>query len=209
MELPLLRMREGPTRDAEENLANLYVRPCMAFGSHLLTRNFYMTSSCGVCGKASLDALRIRGYGPLEERGPVVAASVVEGLPAKVRAAQRIFAQTGGLHAAALCDPGGTLLTIREDVGRHNAVDKLIGHHLLAGALPLEGRLLQLAGRASWELVRKAMVARIPIIVVVGAPSSVAIDLAQEFGITLIGFARPASFNVYTHPQRILAGEGG
>ncbi len=164
-------------------------------------RNFYATSSCGVCGKASLDM--IETHAPKVADGPTVSADVVLGLPDTLRAAQKVFETTGGLHGAALFNDAGELLALREDVGRHNAVDKIIGERFLAGDVPLSGRVLLVSGRSSFEIVQKAAMAGIPMICAVSAPSSLAVDAARRFGITLIGFLRGSRFNIYTSPERI------
>ncbi len=171
-----------------------------------LSRNFYTTSSCGVCGKASLDALHFQGCRPVAKDDFVVAASVLQSLPDQLRHAQEIFDQTGGLHAAGLFSGDGKRLSLQEDVGRHNALDKLIGASFLGGELPLERRVLMLSGRASFELVQKAVVARVSMIAAVGAPSSLAVDAARDFEVTLVGFLRRDGFNVYTGARRICRG---
>jgi FdhD protein len=173
------------------------------YDADLLQRNFYTTSSCGVCGKASLDSISVR-CAPVAE-GPELSEAVVVTLPDKLRAAQRVFDRTGGLHAAGLFEPTGELIELREDVGRHNAVDKLVGKALLEGDLPLSGRVLMVSGRLSFEIVQKAAVAGIPIVCAVSAPSSLAVDTGRRFGMTLVGFLRGSRFNIYSHAERITA----
>jgi FdhD protein len=169
--------------------------------SKVAERHFIATASCGICGKASIDevVLRCEPLGP----GPVVARAVILGLPDLLRAAQRAFDETGGLHAAGLFTPDGQLKAIREDVGRHNALDKLVGSQLLAGGLPMHNRILMVSGRVSFEIVQKAAVAGIPIVAAVSAPSDLAIETADRLGVTLIGFLRGDGFNVYTNDRRI------
>lgn len=167
-------------------------------------RNFYTTSSCGVCGKAALDAVRLKTrFSPAADDARTTPA-VLRELPGKLRAAQRVFDTTGGLHAAGLATVDGDLLAVREDVGRHNAVDKVLGWALLERRVPLTGHVLMVSGRASFELVQKAAMAGVPILAAVSAPSSLAADLAAEQGITLIGFLRGESMNVYTGAERIV-----
>jgi len=167
-------------------------------------RNFYTTSSCGVCGKASLDAVRLNSrHPPAGDRVDVSTATLI-GLPAKLREAQRVFDSTGGLHAAGLFTADGELLVVREDVGRHNAVDKVIGWAVQSGRVPLSGCVMMVSGRASFELVQKAVMAGIPVLAAVSAPSSLAVELAAESGVTVIGFLRGTSMNVYSVSERVV-----
>jgi FdhD protein len=169
-------------------------------------RNFYTTSSCGICGKAALDAVRTRSRFDTATDDVPIDASVLAGLPDTLRARQRVFEATGGLHAAALFDPAGELHVVREDVGRHNAVDKAIGWALLQDRVPLRGAGLLVSGRASFELVQKAAMAGIPLLAAVSAPSSLAVELAVEQGMTLVGFLRGGSMNVYAGEHRLKTG---
>jgi FdhD protein len=173
-----------------------------AFEHERLHRNFFATSSCGICGKAALDDVEVR-CAPVAP-GPQVPASVLVALPDLLRGKQRIFDRTGGLHAAGLFTPGGELVSLREDVGRHNAVDKVIGEQVLGGRVPLPGHVLQVSGRASFEIVQKAAVAGIPIVAAVSAPSSLAVEAGTRFGMTIVGFVRDGRLNVYTHPERVV-----
>ena len=171
------------------------------FGS--MERHFYTSSSCGVCGKTSIDAVRTASCPVLPTDGPRLRYAVVHQLPERLRAAQAGFEQTGGQHASALFTPEGELLLLREDVGRHNALDKVIGAALLAGWLPLHQHVLLVSGRASFELVQKAAAAGIGIIAAVGAPSSLAVQAAESFGMTVLGFVRNERFNIYSHGWRL------
>jgi FdhD protein len=172
--------------------------------SSVAERNFVATASCGICGKASLDAVEVRCR-PIPD-GPLVTPEVLLGLPGTLRAAQAVFEATGGLHAAGLFDARGVLLALREDVGRHNALDKLIGSQLLLGHVPLHDRIVLVSGRASFELVQKAAVAGVPILAAVSAPSDLAVEAAARLGVTLIGFLRGEGFNVYARPDRVMVG---
>jgi FdhD protein len=167
-----------------------------------LERHFFATSACGVCGKASLDALTVRLPGAIAA-GPEIPAAVITALPERLRAAQGMFATTGGLHAAALFDAAGELLAVREDVGRHNALDKLIGWALGEGRLPLAGHVVLVSGRSSYEILQKALMAGVPVVCAVSAPSSLAVELAERFGLTLVGFLRGDRFNVYSGVERV------
>jgi FdhD protein len=184
------------------NIVTVQLRAGVLFDEARLRRNFYTTSSCGVCGKDSLDALLVEGCSVLP-MGLRVSSQTISSLDAQLRKAQALFAKTGGLHAAALFNAGGHLISLHEDVGRHNALDKLIGTQFLASKTPLSQHILMVSGRVSFELMQKALMAQIPIIVAVGAPSSLAVELAQQFNITLIGFARGESFNIYSGAERV------
>jgi FdhD protein len=164
-------------------------------------RNFGINSSCGVCGKATLDQVELEC--PIIGPGPQVRASLIAALPNRLRQAQRLFEQTGGLHAAAVFDVAGELGCLREDVGRHNAVDKVVGHAFLADELPLSEAILQVSGRVSFEIVQKAAMAGIAVLAAVSAPSSLAVEAAGRLGMTVAGFVRDGTFNVYSHPERI------
>lgn len=189
-------------RAAADPDQSVTVRLARAFDGSMLARNFYATSSCGVCGKAALDFVEVAAA-PLAD-GPVVAAELLHGLPDVLRAAQATFEVTGGLHATGRFDTAGQLLCAREDVGRHNAMDKVLGRAVLDGEVPLAGSVLVVSGRASFELVQKAALAGAPILCAVSAPSSLAVRLAERVGMTLVGFLRDGRFNVYTRPGRIV-----
>jgi len=167
-------------------------------------RHFAATASCGICGKASLDAVHVRAD-PIPD-GPVVSSAVLLSLPDRLREAQAVFAATGGLHAAGLFEADGTFVAAREDIGRHNALDKLIGSRLFAGELPLHGRIVLVSGRAGFELVQKVAVAGGPIMAAVSAPSDLAVEAAERLGVTLVGFLRGDGFNIYARPDRVAVG---
>ncbi len=188
-----------------DNIVDVALAPGFDVDLTRIERNFYMTSSCGVCGKASIQMLE-SACSVLPQSGPSVSGQVIHRLPVVLREAQAVFGRTGGLHAAGLFDAHGRLSSLREDVGRHNAVDKLIGAELLAGRIPLHDRLLLVSGRASFELVQKAVRAHIPVMAAVGAPSSLAVQTALRFGMTLLGFVRDGRFNIYSAPERIISG---
>lgn len=196
----------GATVDGSNsyNVVDVRTSPDVVIPDITLERNVYTTSSCGLCGKASLDAVRTTARWPIADTPSVrVEPSLLAGLPDRLRAAQRVFDRTGGLHAAALFSEEGELLDVREDVGRHNAVDKLVGRALQNGDLPLSRVILLVSGRASFELAQKAVMAGIPLLAAVSAPSSLAVDLALETGLTLVGFLRGSDMNVYAGEDRI------
>ncbi|MFC9462216.1 formate dehydrogenase accessory sulfurtransferase FdhD [Streptomyces sp. NPDC058430] len=186
------------------NVVDVRTAPGVVIPDITLERNVYTTSSCGLCGKASLDAVRTTTRFAIDDTPPVrIEPSLLASLPDRLREAQRVFDRTGGLHAAALFSEAGELLDIREDVGRHNAVDKLVGRALQNGGLPLSRAILLVSGRASFELAQKAVMAGIPVLAAVSAPSSLAVDLAAETGLTLVGFLRGPNMNVYAGEHRI------
>ncbi len=214
-------LTEGVVREAEDivsvahvgeqahagaagNVVRVELHPAVEVALATLQRNFYTTSSCGICGKASLLALQTVCPPRARSRFRIAPATVLL-LPNKLLAAQTVFARTGGLHGAGLCSADGTLLAVCEDVGRHNAVDKLLGREFLAGTTPLRGRLLLLSGRCSFELMQKALMAGIPAVASVGAPSSLAVQVARQFNIALVGFIRGEQFNIYSGAEYIEA----
>lgn len=185
------------------NVIRVELAPGVDIDLARLERHFYTTSSCGVCGKASLDALRVAGQSSLAHAGLAFTREQIVALPDKLREKQKIFSRTGGLHAAAVFGSDGEIALVREDVGRHNAVDKVIGALLMANRLPAHDMGLLVSGRASFELMQKALVAGLPLLAAVGAPSSLAVRLARGFDITLIGFLRGENFNIYSCPSRL------
>lgn len=213
---------EGVVRSADDVVAARYCAGATADGTNTynvvdvalaasvppldpsVERNFYTTSSCGLCGKASLDAVRTKVTWSVADDPLRVTPGLLASLPPRLREAQRVFDRTGGLHAAALFSAEGELLVVREDVGRHNAVDKVVGHAVRSGLLPLRETVLMVSGRASFELVQKALMAGIPALAAVSAPSSLAVDLAEENGLTLVGFLRGESMNVYAGSDRVV-----
>ena len=189
-----------PGEDQRYNVVSVTLnRP---FDAAAVKRNFYASSSCGVCGKAALDDIEVRCE-PVHG-GPSIPLSTLCGLPGELRSSQKVFDTTGGIHATGLFTPSGDLLVAREDVGRHNAVDKVLGERYLAAALPASDLIMQVSGRASFEIVQKAAVAGIPVVCSVGAPSSLAVETAARFGLTLAGFVREDRCNLYTHPERVV-----
>jgi len=188
--------------DQRYNIVNVELRAGRSYDLRTLERHFYTTSACGVCGKASLEQLEIKGCSVLPP-GPEVTAETIYSLPEKLREAQGLFDATGGLHAAALFDKEGNLVALREDVGRHNATDKLVGWALLQGKLPLSKHVVMVSGRSSFEILQKCLNAGVPVVCAISAPSSLAVDVARQFGMTLIGFLRGERFNVYAGNERI------
>ena len=194
---------EACGRNEEGNLINVLLAPDVHVDFERLTRHVFASSSCGLCGKATIDA--VRGQFPSITNNASVSSDVLQSLPDKMRQAQDTFSRTGGLHAAALFDVDGNLLVLREDVGRHNAVDKVLGHALLKDRLPLDRHILLVSGRSSFEIMQKALAGRIPIVAAVSAPSSLAVEFANEAGQTLVGFLREGRMNIYAHPERVAA----
>lgn len=202
-DIELVRPCGPPAPNGLINVVRVELAPSVSVELDRLQRNFYTSSSCGVCGKASLDAVAVQGVYDTAASDFGIARAALEALPGRLAAGQSVFDRTGGLHASGLFDRAGTLLALREDVGRHNALDKLIGSELVAGRLPLLEHGILVSGRASFELMQKAMVAGCPLVAAVGAPSSLAVELAVEFGITLVGFLKPGRFNIYSRPERV------
>jgi len=188
--------------EAPRNIVNVVLAEGVQVDPARLSRNFYTSSSCGICGKASLELVRALIRRPLADAARI-ARDVLFALSESARDAQSLFARTGGVHAAALFDGHGRLLLVREDVGRHNAMDKVVGHLVLTESVPASGTIALLSGRASFELVQKALVAGIPVVAAIGAPSSLAVTVARDFGLTLIGFLRDGRFNVYAGAERL------
>ncbi len=193
-----------PEIDGEQrqNIVNVTLKSELNPNLKTLERHFFTTSACGVCGKASIEYLQIKGFSAIPF-GLKVSAEVIYNLPDKLKTAQGIFKSTGGLHAAGLFDAQGELLKLREDVGRHNALDKLIGSEFLAGQLPLKNHIVMVSGRSSFEILQKCITGGVPIVCAVSAPSSLAVEIAKEFNITLVGFLRGRKFNIYSGVERI------
>ncbi|MXV94934.1 MAG: formate dehydrogenase accessory sulfurtransferase FdhD [Gemmatimonadetes bacterium] len=192
----------------EYNVVTASLRDPGAFDASSLTRNFYVTSSCGVCGKASLESVEVMGCAAVPDGTLSVQEAEVRALPDRLRSAQHVFDRTGGIHAAGLFDAEGRIVLVREDVGRHNAVDKVVGALVLSRSLPGSNRGLVVSGRSSFEILQKAAMAGFPMVVAVGAPSSLAVSFARRFNMTLVGFAKRDGYNVYSGGER-MAGLGG
>ncbi len=184
-----------------ENVVNVFLAPSVEVDFERLTRHVFASSSCGVCGKASIES--VQQHFPPVESVLKVRAKIIACLPDRLQAAQKTFAKTGGLHAAAIFDSRGRLIVAREDVGRHNAVDKVIGHGFQQGRLPFDQHILLVSGRASFEIMQKALAARIPVVCAVSAPSSLAVEFARTSGQTLVGFLRGNRMNIYSQPERV------
>jgi FdhD protein len=195
-----------PDLDAEQqyNIVNVELKGDRDYDLKPLERHFYTTSACGVCGKASLEQLELRGCSVIPP-GPEISSETIYALPEKLREAQGLFEATGGLHAAALFDAEGNLVAVKEDVGRHNATDKLVGWALLEGRLPLSDHIVMVSGRSSFEILQKCLAAGVPVVCAISAPSSLAVDVARQFNMTLIGFLRGNRFNLYAGFDRIRA----
>ena len=190
--------------DAPQNTLNAFLSPAIEVDFERLSRHVFASSSCGLCGKASIEA--VHQHFPPITSNLTIPHSILAALPDGMRGAQRTFADTGGLHAAAVFDAQGRLVVLREDIGRHNAVDKVLGHGLLSDQFPLDAHVLLVSGRASFEIVQKALAARIPILCAISAPSSLAVDLARDSGQTLVGFLRGETLNIYSCPERVVNG---
>ena len=202
----ILSMRAESGDDTSGNVSDkvtIRLRPEIPIDPGRMRRNFYTSSSCGVCGKLAMGAIDVRPAFSMRQSGPQFRADVIYRLPDLLRRAQDTFDRTGGIHAAALFSPEGSILGLREDVGRHNAVDKVIGSALRDGGVPLGDSLILVSGRAGFELVQKSIMAAIPVLAAVGAPSSLAVELAKRFGMTLVGFLRDHRFNIYSGNWRI------
>jgi FdhD protein len=195
-------VRSEVAAEQRYNIVNVVLRGAPQRDLEQLQRHFYISSACGICGAASLEALQLRAC-PAIPPGPHVPADILYSLPDQLRMNQGLFEATGGLHAAALFDTNGQLLALREDVGRHNAVDKVLGWALLAGMLPLGQHILLVSGRASFEILQKALAAGLPIVCAVSAPSNLAVAVAKSFGMTLVGFLRGERFNIYCGAERV------
>jgi len=193
---------EGCETSEFRNILDVLPAPEIEVDFERLSRHVFGSSSCGVCGKASIEAIH-HSFPPIAQDGPVVPMDMIVRMPDTLRDAQATFLKTGGLHASAIFDRNGRLIVLREDVGRHNALDKVIGYGLLHGLLPFDAHVLLVSGRTSFEIVQKALAARISIVCAVSAPSSLAVEFARESGQTLIGFLRAGSMNIYSHPERI------
>jgi FdhD protein len=193
----------GEARPNAHNVIDVALRAGLDVDLERLRRNVFAASSCGVCGKASIDAIRVRGLLP-PARDVRLAPEVLRGMPETLRAGQTVFGRTGGLHAAGIFDPAGRMLAIREDIGRHNAVDKIIGNAILTGEIPLARSVLVVSGRGGFEIIQKALAASIPIVACVSAPSSLAVQLARDMGQTLVGFLRGGRFVIYAGEERLV-----
>ncbi len=206
-QLPSLRYCAGVDDNGQQtfNVVEAQLRPGVELPDTAMERHVYTSSSCGICGTASIDAVRKSSRFDLHDDAAPVDLGILASLPDRLRESQKLFDRTGGVHAAGLFTAEGELLCLREDVGRHNAVDKVVGWALREGMLPLRGTILQVSGRASFELVQKAQLAGIPVLAAVSAPSSLAADLADDAGLTLVGFSRGTTLNCYSHPDRIAA----
>lgn len=197
----IVRIRRHP-RNRTGNVLQVFLAPEVAVDFGQLTRHVYASSSCGLCGKASIDSVH-RRFRKLSARQPAISSAALWRAAEGLLGAQTTFARTGGLHAAAICSHAGEFVVVREDVGRHNAVDKVLGHGALNGHLPFDRHFLLVSGRASFEILQKALAARIALVAAVSAPSSLAVDFASRSGITLVGFLREGRMNLYTHPARV------